>query len=247
MNQNRDFELESQDNSERNYRYSIDTIVRDLYLKRIASSEYSLSPGARVLEIGSHDGSMTKQILEYIEKIDVLEPVIELHTVLEEKFGHQVTLHSGTIENLEFSMEFDAIFLVHVLEHVENPRESLRRISTWLKPSGILHVMVPNANALSRQLARNMGLMNATTDVLRGEKLQGHLRSYLLEDFVNDLISAGLQVKATGGILHKPLANFQLDKSLEMGIIDMKFIQALDDYAKTNAAEASSIFAVATQ
>ena len=106
--------------------------------------------------------------------------------------------------------------------------------------------MVPNANALSRQHACSMGLMHATTDVLPGEQLQGHLRTYTLELLINDVIQAHLKIIETGGILHKPLANFQLDKSIEDGIIGKEYLSALDEYAKSNPGEVSSIFVVAS-
>ena len=247
MAETRNYELESHDNDLRDYRYSADHIVRDLYLKRIATSEFKLHSAMKVLEIGSHDGSMTSQILEYVDTLNVMEPVVELHNVLTEKFENRIVIHSGSIEDSNFDEEFDAIFLVHVLEHVEDPADALNQISKWLKSSGVLHVMVPNANALSRQLACHMGIMRSTTDVLEGERLQGHLRSYSAKEFTNDVESAGLRIKTFGGILHKPLANFQLDQCLEMGIIDMKYISALDEYARNDPTEASSIFVVATR
>lgn len=243
----RNYELESHDNDLRDYRYSADHIVRDLYLKRIEASEFKLERGMKVLEIGSHDGSMTSQILDYVDTLNVMEPVVALHGLLKEKFGTRIVLHSGSIEDSNFEEKFDAIFLVHVLEHVENPTNALSQISKWLKSSGMLHVMVPNANALSRQLACKMGIMHSTTEVLEGERLQGHLRSYLADEFTGDIRNAGLQIKTFGGILHKPLANFQLDQCLNLGIIDMRYISALDEYAKNDPSEASSIFVVATR
>ena len=243
---NRNFDLEARDNSERLYRYGIDNIVRELFLDRISESDFKLNRASRVLEIGSHDGSMTSQILNYVDKIDVLEPVLELHRQIKESVGNNVEIFSGTIESSQFGQEYDAIFLVHVLEHIDNPTEALKRISQWLKPTGYLYVMVPNANALSRQLARSMGLMHETTDVLPGEKLQGHLRTYSIEHLIGDAIQANLRITHTGGILHKPLANFQLDKCIEEGIIGQDYLSALDDYAKKNPEEASSIFLIAS-
>lgn len=243
----RNFGLEALDNSERLYRYGIDNIVRDLFLDRISQSEFKLNIASKVLEIGSHDGSMTSQILRYVDKIDVLEPVLDLHQQIVEKAGENVNIFSGTIESSEFGEDYDAIFLVHVLEHLESPIDALKQISQWLKPSGFLYLMVPNANALSRKLACSMGLMRETTDVLPGEKLQGHLRTYTLEHLVNDLMQANLNITETGGVLHKPLANFQLDKCMAEGIIGKEFLMALDDYAKINPAEASSIFVVASR
>jgi len=242
----RNFDLEARDNSQRLYRYGIDNIVRDMFLERVSNSEFRLKSESKVLEIGSHDGSMTSQILGYVDKIDVLEPVIELHQEIKETAGENVNIFSGTIESAEFHEEYDAIFLVHVLEHIDNPIQALQRISNWLKPTGFLYLMVPNANALSRQLAQVMGLMDATTDVLPGEKLQGHLRTYTLEHLINDVTLANLVIAEAGGILHKPLANFQIDKCIEEGIIGTEYLNALDSYAKINPSEASSIFVIAS-
>lgn len=243
----RNFDLESRDNSQRLYRYSIDNIVRDLFLERISKSKFKLGSASKVLEIGSHDGSMTSQILRYVNHIDVLEPVLELHQQIKEAVGENVKIFSGTIESAEFDSEYDAIFLVHVLEHIDSPIDALMRISTWLNPTGFLYIMVPNANALSRQLAQGMGLLNATTDVLPGEKLQGHLRTYTPDHLISDVTRANLRVTETGGVLHKPLANFQIDRCLEEGIIGKDYLDALDNYAKVDPREASSIYVVASR
>jgi 2-polyprenyl-3-methyl-5-hydroxy-6-metoxy-1,4-benzoquinol methylase len=242
----RNFDLEARDNSQRLYRYGIDNIVRDLFLKRISQSAFKLKRDSKVLEIGSHDGSMTSQILSYVNKIDVLEPVLDLHQQIKESVGENVSIFAGTIESSDFEKEYDAVFLVHVLEHIDNPVDALKRISQWLKPNGYLYLMVPNANALSRQLACSMGLIGATTDVLPGEKLQGHLRTYTLEHLMDDVNQANLKITESGGILHKPLANFQLDKCIDEGIIGEEYLNALDGYAQKNPKEASSIFVVAS-
>ncbi len=39
---------------------------------------------------------------------------------------------------------FDVVVLSHVLEHVENPRELVRRCAQWLKPGGTLVCQMPN-------------------------------------------------------------------------------------------------------
>ena len=39
---------------------------------------------------------------------------------------------------------FAAITIFHVLEHIENPREALATLQSWLEPEGVLVVEVPN-------------------------------------------------------------------------------------------------------
>lgn len=242
----RNFEVEARDNDERLYRYGADHLVREFFLKRIQESNFSFSKDSKILEIGSHDGSMTAQILQYVNRVDVLEPVVELHQTISEALGDRVNIHSGTIEQAVFDEEYDAIFLVHVLEHIDNPVESLAQIKKWLKPSGFLYLMVPNADALSRKIAKTMGLMSETTDVLPGEKLQGHLRTYDMSALTKDVNASGFAIKKAGGVLYKPLANFQIDKALEQGIITLEYLEALNEYSKDNPMGSSSIFVVAT-
>lgn len=51
-------------------------------------------------------------------------------------------------QDVEWPAEsFDMITLNHVLEHVEDPCQALRRLRRWLKPSGYLVVEVPNIEA----------------------------------------------------------------------------------------------------
>jgi SAM-dependent methyltransferase len=51
-------------------------------------------------------------------------------------------LHVGDASEIKRS--FDGISLIHVLEHIPNPSDYLRRIKTRLAPNGILLIQVPN-------------------------------------------------------------------------------------------------------
>lgn len=47
-----------------------------------------------------------------------------------------------------FPEKFDAVCLFEVIEHVENPREVLRQVSSLLKPGGVLIFSTPNASGI---------------------------------------------------------------------------------------------------
>jgi 2-polyprenyl-3-methyl-5-hydroxy-6-metoxy-1,4-benzoquinol methylase len=236
------YNLEAVDNSDRKYRYEIDSLVRNYFMERIAPN---LNSEDSCLEIGSHDGSMTSQLLEYFSHVHLLEPADMFHESLGAKFGEKITLHPFTISEASFEEKFDNIFLIHVLEHLENPVIQLRHIADWLTENGKLFILVPNAYALSRQIACKMGMMGEVTDVLPGEAQQGHLRTYSLETLESDVKSSGLEISQTGGVLKKTLANFQFDLALEHSIISMEYISALDKLSATDPSDSSSIFVVA--
>ncbi len=243
-NSDRNYTIESTDNSNRSYRYSVDALVRQYYLERMNSLDL-LNYEEPCLEVGSHDGSMTAQLLGYFKEIEVIEPVIDFHEKLREEFGTRILVHSGVTSDFEFIGKFKSIFLVHVLEHMDDPVRELNRLGSWLSPGGSLFVLVPNADALSRQIAMKMGLMKDVQDVLPGEKMQGHVRTYNKEMLLNHVESAGLVVSHAGGILRKPLANFQLDSAIQNGIITLEYLEALNELSKSYSADSSSIYIVA--
>jgi SAM-dependent methyltransferase len=60
-------------------------------------------------------------------------------------------LESGFAE--EFGNEqFDAISIIEVIEHLENPRHVFRQIKRLLKPGGIVVLTTPNASGLYSRL-----------------------------------------------------------------------------------------------
>jgi SAM-dependent methyltransferase len=50
----------------------------------------------------------------------------------------------------DFGQVFDCIICSHVLEHVHNPQDMLRRLAKALKPDGTLLLSLPNATSLVR-------------------------------------------------------------------------------------------------
>jgi SAM-dependent methyltransferase len=49
---------------------------------------------------------------------------------------------------------FDVITMYDAIEHLHDPIHDLRRVQFWLKPGGVLFVLTPNDEALSRRVAR---------------------------------------------------------------------------------------------
>jgi 2-polyprenyl-3-methyl-5-hydroxy-6-metoxy-1,4-benzoquinol methylase len=241
----RNYDSEALDNEARQYRYSVDFFVRDFFLKRLTESGF-VNKSDQCLEVGSHDGSMTRQLLEIYSKVDVLEPAEMFHEKLNSEFGDRIKLFAGLTNQVDFTNSYDAIFLVHVLEHMENSVEELSRLGKWLKPKGRLFILVPNAQALSRQIAVQMGLLDHCESVMKGEAEQGHLRTYSLKKLTSDADAANLKTLQSGGIMTKPMANFQLDAALRDGIISMDFLIALDSLSKIDGTLSSSIYLVAT-
>ncbi len=120
MSRNHDEEFS--DTQERQYAYDFDVIIREHLLNRTVSF---LNPRGLTLEVGAYMGDMTSQILERFPNLTVLEGSSILSESLKTRFGDQISLISGTIEQSLIETKFDNIFLVHTLEHLDDPVGSL--------------------------------------------------------------------------------------------------------------------------
>jgi 2-polyprenyl-3-methyl-5-hydroxy-6-metoxy-1,4-benzoquinol methylase len=240
----RNFNEEIHDNSFRDYNYGFDVITRKFLLQEF--SKFFKVKSDKVLEVGSYDGSMTDLILEYYNKIDVVEAASDMAKVVQDRLGNRVNVYQGLIEDIQIETKYDVIFLIHTLEHVTDPTSVLLKLKDLLTPQGKIFVAVPNANALSRQIAVSMGIISFNHDVPDGEAAQGHLRTYSLDTFLFEFKKANMNVLGSGGVILKAFANFQMDAALSAGIIDEKYINAANMLAKKYPDFSTSIYAIVT-
>ena len=217
----RDYDKEFQDTTLRQYAYDFDSVVRK-YMMRTLSPFFPR--GGKALEIGCFEGESTRLIGEHFDDLTVLEASGELIETARANVREGIAFVHDTIETVEFGPRFDAIFLVHTLEHLDAPVDALARIGSWLTPGGRLFLVVPNAQAASRQIAVRMGLIETNNSVTEGERIHGHRCTYSLDTLEHDARSAGLRIDARGGVMFKPFANFQFDKLIEHKIIDQGYL-----------------------
>ncbi len=236
----RNLDKEFSANAERRYIYDFDSTIRLSLLDRVSSF---LDTDGLTLEIGAFEGLMTSQILSRFSKLTVLEGSHLLASGIRERFGETVSVVPSLLEDVNFDPVFRNIFLVHTLEHLDDPISALSRICSWLDSDGILVVAVPNADALSRQIATKMGLMESTTSVTEGERLQGHQRTYSLRTLLSDISSAKLHLVDYGGVVVKPLSNSQFDVALSTGVISAEYVRACEDLALTYPDLCATVYA----
>ena len=239
----RDFNAEARDNDERKYSYGFDTLVRDYFLKRVGPE---IRQDGASLEIGAYRGDMTEQLYQTVSHLEIVEPSSEQASHLRSRFP-STKIHECVVEEFQPDTKFDNIFLVHTLEHLENPVDTLCKVSGLLSSRGKLFVMVPNANALSRQIAVKMGLISHHAAVTEGERLHGHFRTYSLDVLLRDLSDGGLRIDSYGGVIVKPLANYQFDEAIRTGIVNKDYISACDELSLTYPDLSSSLYAVCSR
>lgn len=109
----------------------------------------------KILDIGCADGTFTKVILEHskakkIVAVDVLESSV---SYAKRRFARSKKLFFKVADahKLPFkNKEFDAVFCLEALEHVENPRRVVQEMHRVLKNGGYAIILVPSENLLFR-------------------------------------------------------------------------------------------------
>jgi 2-polyprenyl-3-methyl-5-hydroxy-6-metoxy-1,4-benzoquinol methylase len=184
--------------------------------------------GSSCLELGPATGYMTKYLANEFEKLTVVEGS---KTLIEQipNFQNLIKVHS-LFEEYEPTELYDTIIMNHVLEHIENPIELLKRIYGWLSNDGIFIVGVPNAKSFHRLAAVEMGLLNTEFELNKRDVELGHYRVYDIDSLKNHVLSANFKIIKEGGIFLKFLSNEQIEKYLNDTIISAYFKLAEDFY-----------------
>jgi 2-polyprenyl-3-methyl-5-hydroxy-6-metoxy-1,4-benzoquinol methylase len=234
-------EDEHADTESRKYAYDFDYRMHEYVLRRLESH---LPPG-RALELGCYHGAFTQLLEKRYADLTVAEGAEDLIEIAKTAVSSRVTFVKTLFEAFEPNAEFDAIFLIHTLEHLDDAVAQLARFGTWLRQgSGRLFVVVPNAHAPSRQIAVEMGLISHAAAVTDGEHAHGHRRTYSLDTLIRDCRAAGLKVIERGGVFFKPFANFQFDGLLKSGVVSEAYMEGCYQLGMRYPDLCSSIFAV---
>ena len=137
-------------------------------------------PGKSVLEIGSANGYLLKDIADRFPGTAVIgsdyaAPPLE---ALSKDFPH-VPLIQLDVVNSDLPGAFcDAIVMLNVLEHIKDDRRALEQIYRMLKPNGLFVIEVPSSPSLYDDF----------------DRMVGHFRRYDMSDLLEKLKSAGFTI-----------------------------------------------------
>jgi SAM-dependent methyltransferase len=238
----RDYDRETQDVAGHKYAYGFDLDVMHPFLLRAFTPFFK---AGRALEVGSFRGDFTRRLLGPFDEVTCIEPSAAAAQAARERVGSKVHIVNAPCEQALLSGTFANVFVVHVLEHVDDPVAMLRRINDeWLAGDGRLFLACPNAHAPSRQIAVKMGLIAHETAVTPAEAEHGHRRTYTLDTLERDARAAGLTVCHRSGVFFKALANFQWDRLLGTDIISEEYLEGCYQLGQVYPELCSTIFLV---
>jgi len=114
-----------------------------------ALSDINLAPGSRALDVGCNNGTGMEFLCERLgvifEGVDISPPAIRLAKTTFPNSASRFHLYDG--KNLPFDdAVFDLVCAMHVIGHVETPKNFLHEIMRVLKPGGKVIIITPNAH-----------------------------------------------------------------------------------------------------
>lgn len=113
----------------------------------------------RVLEVGAGIGQFTAELRRRpgVERLVSIEPDPSFYDKLQNSFPeHEIV--QGTVNDLQAHVDWDAIFSVNVLEHIEADQEELEIYYRLLKPAqGALCLFVPARPEIYAPIDRDFG------------------------------------------------------------------------------------------
>lgn len=236
----RNYNQEALDIEGKKYSYTFDALMRRYMMDTLKDHFRE----GKTLELGCHRGDFTSLLVDRFDDVTVVEASRDMADEVATRFGSTIKVIHGMIETVDLKPEYDNIFLINVLEHLDDPVVALKKIKTFLSREGRLFIAVPNGKALSRTIATDMGLLKNRKMVMPHEHAIGHRRTYYLHELREHIKEAGLWARGEGGIFYKPLSNYQFDLALDSGIISKDYMDACYRLGKNKEQHTASLYAV---
>jgi 2-polyprenyl-3-methyl-5-hydroxy-6-metoxy-1,4-benzoquinol methylase len=127
------------------------SLIRPLREVAVGSASWlPARPGGRLLDVGCGDGAYLDWMRHLGWTVTGVDPDPRAAEKAKERYGIRVAARS--IEAAGFPPDsFDAVTLNHVLEHVIDPVDLLRRCRDVLAPGGRIMCVTPNVESLGRR------------------------------------------------------------------------------------------------
>jgi 2-polyprenyl-3-methyl-5-hydroxy-6-metoxy-1,4-benzoquinol methylase len=211
--------------------YNIDNIYEQY--KRLEFLEklgrYINLKNSKIIEFGSATGQMTEMLSKIAKTVVAVDGSRDFIEIARKRVSNaeNVIFYESYFENFKLDEKFDCLIMHHILEHIEDPVSLLPNIKKFLNHDGILVISVPNAHALSRQLAVKMGLLSSVYELTDNDKHHGHYRVYDWKILEDQIIDSGFFIIGKHGLSFKLFSDKQNIDMLDAKIIAEEQIKGL--------------------
>ncbi len=130
--------------------YDLEEEGRADNFKRILKRIKKLKGKGEILDIGAATGIFMNLAKKVGFEVDGIEPSEWAVKRGKEKYGLEIK-HT-TLEKYQTLKKYDIITMLDLIEHVENPKEVLKKVSSILKDDGLLVLVTPDIDSFLRKI-----------------------------------------------------------------------------------------------
>jgi 2-polyprenyl-3-methyl-5-hydroxy-6-metoxy-1,4-benzoquinol methylase len=143
-----------------------------------------LPKGKKVLDVGCGNGTLTYYVARDNNTIGI--DISKEKISIARKRHPEVKFEIADIDKYKTKDKFDVIILAGVIEYLENPGKTLKKIKNFLKKDGFLIITVPNVLSLRKRIRKFLRMRVETDDRVK------HL--FTKEEIVNLMRKAGYTI-----------------------------------------------------
>jgi len=179
------------------------------------------------LECGCSTGVMTPMLLEYTNKLDIVEGSAKYAQITEEKYHGRIQMYVSLFEEFHPTQQYDAVVFAGVLHHIDKPVDILEHITKWLRPEGHIYISVPNMTSFHRKLGVAMGVVDSVYETSSRNQFFAQPGRFDMERLIKVCEMANLEIIHKEAFFFKPfphdimnqihLSSEVLDGLFEMG------------------------------
>src|SRR5260221_10733011 len=141
----------SYENYDLSHYLKLERFLKNAFRKQIKAIK-KYKPKGVVLEIGSGMGYMMELLKTEGYKVKGIEPAASL---VEYSIKNGLDVDKGYFEQVDLKgTKFDVVIINHVLEHILDPINFLKKIKKALKTDGILFLQVPNFGSFEARIMK---------------------------------------------------------------------------------------------
>lgn len=201
-----------------------ETRVKLAYVRDVLTRA-NVAPGAKILDGGCGAGLVTIPLAEAgYDVIGVDQSTSSLSVARQRARSPRATFQKADVENLSFAdVSFDAVLLLDLLEHVDDPRKTIAEAARVLRPGGVLVFHTFNRTFMSWLLA-----VKALEVLMRGGPKHIHVHHKFIKprELEQMATASGLRVTEFTGVKPK-LATRAAVRSVFTRKVDPNFDFAL--------------------
>ncbi len=123
--------------------------------------------------------------------------------------------------------EYDFIICASLLHEIEDVDNFCGRLFETASDNTVLHINVPNADSMHRDIAKCMGIIKDNCQLTERNIRYQQSRVFTKETLIDLLISSGFEILNSGTQFIKPFTHDQMFKMLESGIISERVLDGL--------------------